>query len=79
MENKGKFQKGRESWNKGTKGICKANSGSFGNRSFIHPYRNTKGVMKANKTSFKKGIIAWNKGKKGLQIAWNRGLKLGKQ
>ncbi len=37
------------SWNKGTKGICKSNSGSF-----------KKGKRNSPKTEFRKGMIPWN-------------------
>ena len=72
--NGGRFEKGQTSWLKGTKGIVKPNSGSFGNRKFIHPHKGTEGVMRSNKTSFKDGISPWNKGTKGICKAWNKGL-----
>jgi very-short-patch-repair endonuclease len=41
---KTEFQKGQKAWNKGIKGLCKSNSGSF-----------QKGEHKSSKTEFKKG------------------------
>ena len=62
--NKGK--KGLQSgWAKGTKGILKANSGSF-KKGMIPKNKGTKGIMKSNSTSFKKGSVPHNKDKKGI-------------
>lgn len=53
---------GKSAWNKGTKGICKANSGSF-KKGHTTWCKGTKGICKANSGSFKKGDTPWNKGK----------------
>ena len=71
------FQK-RVPWNKGTKGICKPNSGSFkkGQKPSYTPM--IKGISFFKKGEFKKGTIPWNKGKKGYlagskHYKWNGG------
>lgn len=46
---KGWFKKGQKPWNKGTKGLIMANSGSF-----------KKGEHRSKKTEFKKGEKPWN-------------------
>lgn len=46
-------------WNKGTKGICKGNSGSFKD-GHIPKNKGTKGLTGANRTSFKKGHLPAN-------------------
>ncbi len=53
-DNKYAFKKGHKPWHKGTKGLIKANSGTF-----------KKGYKPPN--GFKKGVTPWNKGKKGLK------------
>jgi group I intron endonuclease len=52
---------GQVSWNKGTKGVMKANVASF------------KPGHLAPTTAFQKGLVPWNKGTKGIMKSWNKG------
>ena len=60
-------------WNKGTKGICKPNSGSF-KKGQVAYNKGTKGIMKANKASFRKGHPAPKTAFQKGQLPWNAGL-----
>ena len=56
--------KGKSSWNKGTKGICKANSGSF--KKGQTPWSKGKHLSEETKAKISatlKGHTTWNKGK----------------
>jgi len=77
----------RIAWNRGTKGVCKPNSGSF-RKGQISP---RKGVIVSEETREKLrishlGQISWNKGKKGIHLSpksefkkgmtpWNKGVE----
>ena len=59
------FKKRMIAWNKGTKGICKSNSGSFKKGNRVSPMTEIKkGQRLSPNTEFKKDMIPHNKGKK---------------
>lgn len=65
--NQNGFKKGHSPWNKGTKGVCKTNSGSF--KKGLVPWikgRHHTIESKKKMSESSKGQVSWNKGRIGL-------------